>query len=116
MAALTRHQLVWVTAGIRRVAGEAGLDLPVAYARRVAADALTLGDHVALTQLGAGVVIHTVPDSPDRLPKVVGYADAGGQWYQDGTRHQADPAAARSVADGFIADMGRHVEQRGVSL
>jgi hypothetical protein len=33
------------------------------------------------------VVIHTAPQSKDRLPIVVGYADARGQWHRDGSRH-----------------------------
>ena len=88
MAAPSAHQLAWVAAGLRRAAAEAGVELPIDYSHRVAADALSRAGQVALTRLGAGVVIHTAPDTPDRLPEVLGYADAAGQWYRDGSRHR----------------------------
>jgi len=58
------------------------------YARAVTAAGLTLAETLAVTRLGAGVVIHTRPDRDDQLPAVVGYADAGGQWNRDGTRYR----------------------------
>jgi hypothetical protein len=33
-----------------------------------------------------------MPEADDRLPVVLGYADAHGQWYRDGSRHQAPTA------------------------
>ncbi len=52
--------------------------------------------------LGNGVAIHTQHDSDRRLPVLLGYADARGQWYRDGRRHEttepAEPAANSAAA------------------
>jgi hypothetical protein len=71
-AQVTRHQIEWVASGLRRVATDAGVELPLDYARRVAADGLALGSELGVTRLGAGVVIHTQPGSDRELPIVVG--------------------------------------------
>jgi hypothetical protein len=87
------HQVEWVTTGVRRAAARAGVELPVSYARRVATEGLAHEAHLGVTRLGAGVVIHTAPEARNRLPVVVGYADARGQWHLDGSRHVEVPAA-----------------------
>lgn len=92
-----RHHQAWTAAGIRRAAAGLGVTLPDDYARAVAAAGLALAETLAVTRLGAGVVIHTRPDRDGRLPVVVGYADAGGQWNRDGTRFQP-PAPAEPEA------------------
>ena len=90
-----------VAAGIRRAAAEAGVELPVAYAQRVAAEGLAQEADLGVTRLGAGVVIHTTPEAKDRLPIVVGYADARGQWHRDGSRHiEASPVEGPAEAMG----------------
>jgi len=95
----SRHQVEWVAEGLRRAAADQGVALPVAYARRVASDGLARESELGVTRLGAGVVIHTVASSKDRLPIVVGYADARGQWHRDGTRYsETPPAGARNEA------------------
>jgi len=83
----TRHQVEWVAAALRRAAADQGVDLPVAYARRVVTDGLAREGELGVTRLGAGIVIHTVASAKDRLPVVIGYADSRGQWHRDGTRH-----------------------------
>lgn len=88
----TRHQIGWVAEGLRRAAASQGVDLPVAYARQVATEGLAREAELGVTRLGTGVVIHTVPHANDRLPVVVGYADARSQWHRDGTRHIETPA------------------------
>lgn len=96
-----RHHVEWVAAGLRRGAAEAGVELPVSYARRLAAEGLAHEDDLGVTRLGAGVVIHTAPQAKDRLPIVVGYADARGQWNRDGRRHvEASDAGAPAEAVG----------------
>lgn len=87
MGAPTRHQIAWTASGLRRAAADAGIELPVDYATALAADGLTREPTLAVTRLGAGVVIHTNPDTAKRLPIVIGYADGRGQWYRDGRRH-----------------------------
>ena len=87
----SRHQIEHVAAGIRRAAAEAGIELPVSYAQRVAAEGLAHEANLGVTRLGAGVVIHTAPQATDRLPVVIGYADARGQWHRDGHRHLEAP-------------------------
>ena len=91
----SRHQIEHVAAGIRRAAAEAGIELPVSYAQRVAAEGLAHEANLGVTRLGAGVVIHTAPQATDRLPVVIGYADARGQWHRDGSRHIEGPPAER---------------------
>jgi hypothetical protein len=81
------HQLAWLAAGLRRAAHGLGVDLPITYAQAVAAHGMRGGDPVGVTRLGTGVVLHTLPEVDDRLPIVLGYADANGQWYRDGSRH-----------------------------
>lgn len=88
----SRHQIEWVAAGLRRAAASQGVELPVSYARRVAADGLAHEADLGVTRLGAGVVLQTSPQATDRLPVVLGYADAQGQWHRDGRRHIEEPA------------------------
>lgn len=97
---LVAHRVAWVASGLRRAATGQGVELPVDYARRVAADGLRLADELGVTRLGEGVVIRTVPVTERQLPVVVGYAEARRQWYRDGSRHTpnaAPPAPAVSV-------------------
>jgi len=95
----SRHQVGWVAKGLRRAAAGQGVELSVGYARRVATEGLAHGAELGVTRLGAGVVIHTVPPAEDRLPVVVGYADARGQWHRDGTRHiETSPVEGPSEA------------------
>jgi len=95
----TLHQVGWVAEGLRRIAAGQGVELPVAYARRVATEGLAHGAELGVTRLGAGVVIHTAPQTGDRRPVVVGYADSRGQWHRDGTRHiEAPPVEGPSEA------------------
>jgi hypothetical protein len=91
----SRHHIERAAAALRRAAADAGVDLPVAYSQTVAVDGLAREAELGVTRLGAGVVIHTQPDSHTRLPIVVGYADGRGQWYRDGRRH-TQPAAEAS--------------------
>jgi len=93
-----RHHIAWVAAGIRTAARDLGVDLPGDYARRVAAETLTRCEQAGVTRLGRGVVIHTVPDDERTLPVVTGYAEPGGQWYRDGSRHRTPPVSP-SAAD-----------------
>jgi len=88
----SRQQIELVAADLRRAATEAGVDLPLSYARRVAADGLTEGAKLGVTRLGAGVVIHTAAEAKDRLPVLIGYADGRGQWHRDGRRHVEAPS------------------------
>ena len=97
----SRHQIEHVAAGIRRAAAEAGVELPASYAQRVAAEGLAHEANLGVTRLGAGVVIHTAPEARGRLPIVVGYADARGQWHRDGSRHiEASPVEGSAEAIG----------------
>lgn len=75
MAEPSHHQITWTAAGLRRAARDNGVELPVDYSRRVAADGITRCDQLGVTKLGACVVIHTLPGSPSELRIVVGYAD-----------------------------------------
>jgi hypothetical protein len=80
-------------------ARSAGVQLPEGYARRVVHDAGPTVD-LGLSRLGHGVVIHTVPPNKRSLPVPLGYADARGQWYRDGTRHiEAPPTDVPSVGE-----------------
>jgi len=94
-----RHQVEWVAEGLRRAAAGQGVELPVAYARRVATEGLAHEGELGVTRLEAGVVIHTVPQAKDRRPVVVGYADARGQWHRDGTRHIETPPVESPAED-----------------
>jgi len=67
----TRHNVDWTALGLRRAAADAGVTLPLAYARAVAADGLARADALALSRLGAGVVIHTAPGERS-LPIMLG--------------------------------------------
>ena len=91
----SHHQIERVAAGVRRAAAEAGVELPASYARRVAAEGLAQEADLGVTRIGAGVVIHTAAEATDRLPVVVGYADARGQWHRDGSRHIEVPPVER---------------------
>lgn len=84
---LSRHQVQWVAAGLRRAAAAAGLSLPISYSEAVAADGLMREDELAVSPLGSGVVFHTRPATDKALPILLGYADGRGQWYRDGRRH-----------------------------
>ncbi len=86
-----RHQVEWVAAGLRRAAAERGVQLPLSYARIVAAEGLASGADLGVTGLGGGVVIHLAPRAKERLSLVVGYADGRGQWHRDGRRHIDPP-------------------------
>ncbi len=90
------------TASLRRVASGAGIALPDAYARRVVHDAGPTAD-IGASRLGNGVVIHTVPPNKRSLPVLLGYADARGQWYRDGTRHIEAPPEAAPAAGEVVA-------------
>ena len=95
---VTRHQIEWAASGLRRAATEAGVALPVDYSQAVAADGLARATQLAVTRLGAGVVLHTQPSTDRELPVVVGYADGRGQWYRDGRRHTTTTAADTTPA------------------
>lgn len=82
MAGSSHHQIDWAASGLRRAAAQAGVALPVAYARAVAADGLGREPALGVTRLGAGVVLHTQPETDRRLPVVLDYADARCQWYR----------------------------------
>jgi len=100
MAEPSHHQLTWTAAGLRRAARENGVELPVDYSRRVAADGMSRCDQIGVTRLGSGVIIHTLPGSPSELPIVVAYADSGGQWYRDGGRHHTGGTPRSDAAMG----------------
>jgi hypothetical protein len=98
------HQVARVAAGLRTAAREAGVDLPIDYAHRVTADGLNRTTQLGVTPLGAGVVIHTAPNSAIQLPVVVGYADQGGQWLRDGRRYH--PAATHVAPEPPVEVIG----------
>jgi hypothetical protein len=87
VTAANRHRLIWLAAGLRRAAQDAGVDLPVDYAQRVTVDGIRVCDQLGVTPVGRGVAIHTAPTDDRKLPILLGYADAAGQWYRDGSRH-----------------------------
>ena len=89
----TRHQIQWVASALRQAAAEAGVELPLSYSLALAADGLAREPELAITRLGSGVVVHTKPSDERRLPMVLGYADARGQWYRDGRRHVEAPGS-----------------------
>lgn len=89
------HPVLWLAAGLRRAAAGLGVELPMDYARALAATAD--GEPLGVSRLGAGVVIHTVPEEAERLSVLVGVADAEGQWYRDGVRHQEPERNAGST-------------------
>jgi len=95
----TRHQIERSAAGVRQAAAEAGVTLPVAYAQALAADGLRREPDLAVRRIGDGVVILAQPDTDRRLPILLGYADARGQWYRDGRRHHQPDQLAPSIAD-----------------
>lgn len=103
MGAATNHEIAWAARALRSAAGDLGVTVPIDYSQAVAADGLARSAELAVTRLGAGVVIHTAPAS-NRLPIVVGYADARGQWYRDGRRHQ--PAAAPAGVEPIETEVG----------
>jgi hypothetical protein len=98
-----RHRIDEMAISLYRAARDAGVDLPLSYARRVAAPTTEGDGELGVSRLGGGVVIHTVPPTKERLPIVVGYADARGQWYRDGSRHVETPAAVEPVEAMEIA-------------
>lgn len=81
-----------MAARLRAAALEAGVELTASYAARVAADGLARCEQLGVTRLGEGVVIHTAPENQYKLPIVLGYADAGGEWLRDGSRHKPEEA------------------------
>ena len=95
---VSRQQVEWAASGLRRAATEVGVALPIDYSQAVAADGLARATELAVTRLGAGVVLHTRPSSARELPVVVGYADGRGQWYRDGHRHTTTTAADATPA------------------
>lgn len=97
------HRLVWLGAGLRRAAHDAGIDLPVEFAQRVAVEGIRHCDQLAVTPVGHGVAIHTAPTDDRSLPVLLGYANAAGQWYRDGTRH-APPSPAPIGTAGVDLD------------
>ncbi len=99
-----QHQVAWVAAGLRTAAREAGVDLPVDYARQVTVDGLNRATQLGVTPIGAGVVIHTAPEGPDQLPVVLGCADRGGQWLRDGRRYH--PAATNVAPEPPVEIIG----------
>jgi hypothetical protein len=103
MAPPTRHDAAREAADLRRAAAEAGVYLPVSYSQAVAADGLERGTELAITRLGAGVVVHTRPGSDKQLPIVLGYADSRGQWYRDGHRHVETVATEPETVAGEVA-------------
>jgi hypothetical protein len=102
-AADCRHHLLWLAAGLRRAAQDAGVDLPVDYAQRVAVDGIRLCDQLGVTPVGRGVAIHTAPTDDRQLPILLGYADAAGQWYRDGSRH-TPPTPTPTASGGLGVD------------
>ena len=94
MREASAHDVAWVAAGIRRAAAEAGVELPTGYTRAVAAQALARGEEVGVTGLGRGVVLSARPGEAPAMVLVLGYADAGGQWYRDGRRHRESEGTA----------------------
>ena len=100
------HSVERAAAGLRRAAAQAGVTLPVDYARAVAADGLARSPQLTVSRLGAGIVVHTQPTSRRQLPVLLGYADPRGQWHRNGRRHTtvpdapvgADPAGMSPVA------------------
>ncbi len=93
-----RHRLAWLAAGLRRAGHNAGVDLPVDYVQRVAADGIRHCDQLAVTAVGNGVAIHTAPDDDRQLPILLGYADPAGQWYRDGRCHSSPAATSAALA------------------
>ena len=81
-----------VAAGVSAAALVVGVELTASYARRIAADGLARCVQLGVTRLGEGVVIHTAPENSCELPIVLGYADAGGEWLRDGSRHRPEEA------------------------
>lgn len=68
---VSRHQAEWAASGLRRAATEAGVALPIDYNPAGAADGLTRATQLAVSRLGAGVVLLTQPSSDRELPVVV---------------------------------------------
>ena len=103
MSRATAHDVAWVAAGIRQAAADLGVELPADYARAVVGQALARGGEVGVTRLGRGVVLSSLGDEGPGMVFVVGYADAGGQWYRDGRRHRASegttPAGETAVPE-----------------
>jgi hypothetical protein len=105
-AAELRHRLIWLAAGLRRAAQEAGVDLPVDYARRVVVDGIRLCDQLGVTPIGRGIAIHTAPTDARQLPILLGYADPAGQWYRDGSRHSLSTPTTTASAGLGVGTVG----------
>jgi hypothetical protein len=90
---VSRHQAEWAASGLRRAATEAGVALPIDYNPAGAADGLTRATQLAVSRLGAGVVLLTQPSSDRELPVVVATPMDEAQWYRDGHRHTTTTAA-----------------------
>jgi hypothetical protein len=105
-AASHRHRLLWLAAGLRRAAQDAGVDLPGDYAQRVAIDGIRLCDQLGVTPIGRGVAIHTAPTDTRQLPILLGYADPAGQWYRDGSRHTPLTPTATASAGMDVDTVG----------
>jgi hypothetical protein len=103
LAALARHHRIgWVASGLRRAARDAGIELPLGYILRLAADRHAADVPLGVTWMVSGVVIHTLPEGADRLPILLGVTDAEGQWY----RRRCCPALRMSTAPTVKMSMG----------
>lgn len=91
MSGATNHEVAWVSAGLCQAAADLGVELPAGYALTVAAQALRRGEEVGVTRLGPGVILSSPPSEEHPMPFVVGYAEAGCQWYRDGRHHCPSP-------------------------
>ncbi len=98
-----RHLVDQMAIALCRAAHGAAVELPLCYARRVAATTTENDAELGVSRLGGGVVLHTVPATKGSLPIIVGYADGRGQWYRDGSRHVETPTAEEPVEDMEIA-------------
>jgi hypothetical protein len=98
-----QHQVAWVAAGLRTADREAGVGLPVDYARQDTDDGLNGATQLDVAPIGADVVIHIAPEGPDQLP-VLGNADRGAQWLRDGRRYH--PAATHVAAKPPVQVIG----------
>lgn len=76
-----------VASRLMSAARDAGVELTASYARRLAAGGLSRCGQLGVTRLGDGVVVHTAPESDQEPLVVLGYADAAGEWFRDGRRH-----------------------------
>lgn len=84
---LARHRIASVAAGLRTAARDAGVELTLSYAERVAAHGIARCNQLGVTKLGDGVVIHTVPEAQGGRTIVLGFVTRAGEWFGDGSRH-----------------------------